>query len=46
MQKLNYMHENPLRAGLCKYFLEYKYSSAMFYHTGKDDWRFLTHIKD
>ncbi len=46
MQKLNYMHENPLRAGLCKYFLDYKYSSAMFYHTGKDNWGFLTHLKD
>ena len=46
MQKLNYMHENPLRAGLCKYFLDYKYSSAMFYHIGKDNWGFLTHIKD
>ena len=46
MQKLNYMHENPLRAGLCKYYLEYKYSSAMFYHTGIDNWGFLTHLRD
>ena len=46
MEKINYMHQNPLHAGLCKYFLDYKYSSAMFYHTGNDNWGFLTHIKD
>lgn len=25
------MHENPVRAGLCKYSDDYKYSSALFY---------------
>ena len=46
MQKLRYMHENPVRAGLCQYALQYKYSSAKFYHTGIDNWGFLTHIRD
>ena len=43
IQKLRYIHENPVRAGLCKYPEEYKYSSAMFYKTGIDNWGFLTH---
>ena len=28
IQKLRYIHENPVQAGLCKYPEEYKYSSA------------------
>ena len=39
-------HENPVRAGLCKYPDDYKYSSALFYKYGKDNWGFLTHLKD
>ena len=46
MQKLNYMHQNPVRAGLCNYAEEYKYSSAKFYETGIDNWGFLTHFID
>ena len=46
MQKLKYIHENPVRAGLCEHPLQYKYSSANFYHTGIDNWGFLTHIRD
>ena len=46
LQKLKYMHENPVRAGLCSHPLQYKYSSAYFYHTGIDNWGFLTHIRD
>ena len=30
LQKLKYMHENPVRAGLCKYSDDYIYSSALF----------------
>jgi putative transposase len=30
-QKLDYIHNNPVRAGLCTYPWEYKYSSARFY---------------
>ena len=30
VQKLRYIHENPVRAGLCQFPDEYKYSSACF----------------
>jgi putative transposase len=43
-QKLGYIHSNPVKAGLCKYPEDYKYSSARFYFTGKKDWDFLTHL--
>jgi putative transposase len=46
MQKLEYIHWNPVKAGICKYPEEYKYSSAMFYETGIDNWDFLSHYKD
>jgi len=46
IQKLNYIHTNPVRAGLCKNSDEYKYSSARFYETGeKKEWNFLTHYR-
>ena len=43
-QKLNYIHNNPIQEKwqLCKYPEEYRYSSARFYNTGKDDWGFLS----
>ncbi|HEX6170191.1 MAG TPA: hypothetical protein VFZ33_10875 [Chitinophagaceae bacterium] len=40
------MHANPVSAGLCNYPLQYRYSSADFYHTGIDNRGFLTHIRD
>lgn len=43
MQKLEYIHWNPVRAGLCKYPEEYYFSSAKFYETGIDDFNMLTH---
>ena len=46
LQKLTYIHLNPVRAGLCRWPEEYKYSSALFYHTGVDNWGFLTHLRD
>ena len=46
LQKLKYMHENPVRAGICRYPEQYKYSSALFFHAGIDNWGFLTHIRD
>ena len=46
LEKLNYMHENPVRAGICRFPEDYKYTSAQFYSTGKDNWGFLTHIRD
>jgi hypothetical protein len=42
-QKLEYIHYNPVKAGLCIYPEEYHYSSAKFYHTGIDDFKMLTH---
>jgi len=43
MQKLEYIHWNPVKAGLCSLPEEYYYSSAKFYHTGIDDFGMLTH---
>jgi putative transposase len=45
-QKLDYMHENPVKAGLCEYAEDYKYSSARFYELNQDDWGFITHCED
>jgi REP element-mobilizing transposase RayT len=36
LQKMNYIHNNPVKAGMCKYPEDYKYSSAGFYHDGSD----------
>lgn len=46
MQKLEYIHWNPVKAGLCQNEEEYLYSSARFYYTGIDNWGFLTHYKE
>ena len=43
-QKLEYIHENPVRAGLCNSPEEYKYSSAGFYLRNDNRWDFLVHI--
>jgi putative transposase len=40
-QKLEYIHQNPVKAGLCKFPEEYKYSSASYYHCGIDTFRIL-----
>ena len=45
IQKLNYIHNNPVKAGLCKYPEEYKYSSARFYICNEKDWDFLVHYR-
>ena len=42
-QKLNYIHYNPVRAGLCINPEDYYYSSARFYYEGADSFRMLTH---
>jgi REP element-mobilizing transposase RayT len=44
-QKLAYIHENPVRAGLCKLETDYLYSSARFYFDGDLKWRFLVHVE-
>jgi len=43
-QKLDYIHNNPVEAGLCNYPEEYKYSSAGFYLKNEKCWDFLVHI--
>ncbi|MBK9327728.1 MAG: hypothetical protein IPM95_00145 [Sphingobacteriales bacterium] len=45
-QKLDYIHNNPLKAGLCASEEEYKYSSAGYYKQNKMDWDFLTNAND
>lgn len=45
-QKLEYIHWNPVKAGICQTPEEYLYSSAKFYQTGIDNWGFLTHAND
>jgi putative transposase len=45
-QKLQYMHQNPVRAGVCQWPQQYYWSSAMFYHNGIDNFGWLTHMMD
>jgi putative transposase len=45
-QKLEYIHENPVKAGLCVFAEDYYYSSAKFYEAGIDNFGFLTHYND
>jgi len=45
-QKLGYIHQNPVRAGVCRYAEGYKWSSALFYYTGIDNFGWLTHLLD
>jgi REP element-mobilizing transposase RayT len=46
IQKLEYIHWNPVKAAICKLPEEYKYSSALFYETGIDNWGFLSHYRE
>lgn len=43
IQKLEYIHNNPVKAVLCSYPEEYKYSSARFYQSGFDEFEIVTH---
>lgn len=45
IQKMNYIHRNPVKAKLVATPSAYKYSSALFYQTGKDNWGFLTRYR-
>jgi putative transposase len=45
-QKLEYIHHNPVKAGLCINPEDYYYSSAKFYTTGVDDFGMLTNADD
>ena len=42
-QKLDYIHQNPVAAGLCNNAEEYTYSSASFYEVGEDCFNMLEH---
>jgi putative transposase len=42
-QKIEYSHNNPVKAGLCTKAEEYYYLSAKFYKTGIDSFNMLTH---
>ena len=43
LQKFEYIHNNPVAAGLVIFAEDYKYSSAKFYHTGLDEFNMITH---
>jgi len=45
-QKLEYIHYNPVVAGLCNLPEEYKYSTARFYEKGINDWKFVSHYTE
>jgi putative transposase len=45
-QKIDYMHENPVKSGLCELPEHYRYSSARFYELNIDDWGFVTHYAE
>jgi hypothetical protein len=40
---MEYIHYNPVAAGLCNLPKEYNYSSAKFYETGVDEFNIITH---
>jgi REP element-mobilizing transposase RayT len=42
-QKLDYIHNNPVKAGLCKNAEDYPYSSARYYKCNERNWDFLEH---
>ena len=43
-QKLDYVHNNPVKAGICTNPEDYRFSSARYYLTGKDEFSFLSNI--
>lgn len=45
-QKLNYIHYNPVEAGICVLPEDYQYSSARFYETLIDEFGFLTNWRE
>ena len=44
-QKLDYIHNNPVKANLVTAPEDYTYSSAAFYINSNDKWPFLSHYK-
>ena len=45
-QKVDYIHNNPVKAGFCSLPEEYQYSSAAYYEMNVDNWGFLTHYEE
>ena len=45
LQKIDYVHRNPVKAGLAGNSYDYTYSSAQSYHKGSATWKFLTLYK-
>jgi putative transposase len=45
-QKIDYMHYNPVKAGLCEMPEQYKFSSYRFYELNEDNPGFLTHYAE
>lgn len=45
-QKVEYIHANPVRAGLSLLPEDYEYSSAVFYEKNEIRWDFLNHYED
>jgi hypothetical protein len=39
---MDYIHQNPVEAGLCNHPEDYEYSSARFYHDGLDAFGILS----
>ncbi len=46
MQKLVYIHYNPVKAGLCNVPEEYNYSSASFYELNKTAFNFFSRFAE
>lgn len=45
-QKLDYIHNNPVKAGLCILAEDYKYSSAKYYILNEKNFDFLLNAND
>nr|WP_221409793.1 hypothetical protein [Pseudochryseolinea flava] len=43
-QKINYIHNNPVKAQMCDTCKDYHFSSARFYRYNDRGWDFLTHV--
>ena len=45
-QKLNYIHQNPVKAGISELEEVYKYSSARYYLLNEKNWEFISNAED
>lgn len=45
ISKLDYIHFNPVKAGICQVPEDYRWSSARFYFDGVDEFGIVTHFK-